>query len=80
VIADAQEERVKQTARQLQEETGMPFVWVSGALSLPGVADAMAQRAVNKFGQVDTDCGAPENQKAVEDILNFLQHRLRVSL
>jgi len=54
VIADAQEERVKRTARQLQEETGMPFVWVSGDLSVPGVADAMAKRAANEFGQIDT--------------------------
>jgi len=54
MIADAQEERVKRTARQLQEETGMPFVWVSGDLSAPGVADAMAKRAANEFGQIDT--------------------------
>ena len=54
VIADAQEERVKRTARQLQEETGMPVVWVSGDLSAPGVADAMAKRAIDEFGQIDT--------------------------
>jgi hypothetical protein len=30
--------------------------------------------------QIDTYCDTPENQKAVEDTLNFLLHRLRVSL
>lgn len=54
VIADAQGERLQRTARQLQEETGMPFVWVSGDLSAPGVADAMAKRAIDEFGQIDT--------------------------
>ncbi|MBI3328406.1 MAG: SDR family NAD(P)-dependent oxidoreductase, partial [Nitrospinae bacterium] len=54
VIADIQEERVKRTARQLQEETDMPFVWVSGDLSVPGVADTMAKRAIDAFGQIDT--------------------------
>jgi hypothetical protein len=29
---------------------------------------------------IDTDCGRPEDQKAVEDTLDFLLHRMRVNL
>ena len=54
LIADVQEERVQRTAKQLQERTGMSFVGFGGDLSAPGVADAMAQRAVESFGRIDT--------------------------
>jgi hypothetical protein len=39
-----------------------------------------ALRAVDEFGRIETYCGAPENQTAVEDTLNFPRHRLWVSL
>jgi len=37
VVADIQEERVKRTARLLQEETGQPFLALGGDLSREGV-------------------------------------------
>jgi 3-oxoacyl-[acyl-carrier protein] reductase len=54
VVADIQEERVKRTARLLQEETGQPFLAVGGDLSEAGVADAMVARALAEFGRIDT--------------------------
>jgi 2,3-dihydroxy-2,3-dihydro-p-cumate dehydrogenase len=54
VIVDIQEERVKRTARQLQDETGSPFLGLGGDLSLPGVADEVVARTIREFGQVDT--------------------------
>jgi NAD(P)-dependent dehydrogenase (short-subunit alcohol dehydrogenase family) len=54
VVADIQEERVKRTARLLQEETGQPFLAVGGDLSEAGVADAMVARTLAEFGRIDT--------------------------
>lgn len=54
VIADVQEERLRRTAEVLQQETGTPYVWMSGDLSLPGVADSVVDLAIKEFGQVDT--------------------------
>ncbi len=54
VVCDIQEDRLAATARELREETGMPFLAVGGDLSEPEVADAMARRALDEFGQIDT--------------------------
>src|SRR6266478_8161458 len=54
VVCDIQEDRLAVAARELREETGMPFLAVGGDLSEPGVADAMARRALDEFGQIDT--------------------------
>jgi 2,3-dihydroxy-2,3-dihydro-p-cumate dehydrogenase len=53
VLADIQEERVKRTAAQLQDELGSPFLGIGGDLSVPGVADDVARQAVDAFGQID---------------------------
>ncbi len=54
VVADIQAERAQRTADDLQAETGMPFLAVSGDLSLPGVAEDMVRRTLDEFGRVDT--------------------------
>lgn len=54
VVADIQEERVKRTARLLQEETGQPFLALGGDLSRQGVAEEMVARTLAEFGRVDT--------------------------
>jgi NAD(P)-dependent dehydrogenase (short-subunit alcohol dehydrogenase family) len=54
VVADIQEERAKQTAKQLQSETGMPFLALGGDLSEAGVADELVKRTLAEFGQIDT--------------------------
>jgi NAD(P)-dependent dehydrogenase (short-subunit alcohol dehydrogenase family) len=54
VVADVQEERVKRTARLLQEETGRPFLAVSGDLSREGVAEEMVAKTLAEFGRIDT--------------------------
>ncbi|TMJ48965.1 MAG: SDR family NAD(P)-dependent oxidoreductase [Alphaproteobacteria bacterium] len=54
VVCDIQEDRLAVSARELREETGMPFLAVGGDLSEPGVADAIARRALDEFGQIDT--------------------------
>jgi NAD(P)-dependent dehydrogenase (short-subunit alcohol dehydrogenase family) len=54
VVCDIQEDRLAVAARELREETGMPFLAVGGDLSEPGVADDMVRRALDAYGQVDT--------------------------
>lgn len=54
VVVDIQQERVERAARQLQEQTGQPFLAMGGDLSQPGVADAIVARTIAEFGQVDT--------------------------
>jgi 2,3-dihydroxy-2,3-dihydro-p-cumate dehydrogenase len=54
VVCDIQEDRLALAARELREETGMPFLAVSGDLSEPGVADDMVRHALDAYGQVDT--------------------------
>jgi len=54
VMADVQEARVRRAAETLQAETGSRFMWSSGDLSLPGVADDLAKRAIDEFGRIDT--------------------------
>jgi NAD(P)-dependent dehydrogenase (short-subunit alcohol dehydrogenase family) len=54
VVADMQEERVKRTARLLQEETGQPFLALGGDLSREGVAEDMVARTLAEFGRIDT--------------------------
>jgi NAD(P)-dependent dehydrogenase (short-subunit alcohol dehydrogenase family) len=54
VVCDIQEDRLAITARELREETGMPFLAVGGDLSEPGVAEAMVERALGDYGQIDT--------------------------
>jgi NAD(P)-dependent dehydrogenase (short-subunit alcohol dehydrogenase family) len=54
VVCDIQEERLATAARELGEETGMPFLAVAGDLSDPGVAEHMVERALAAYGQIDT--------------------------
>jgi NAD(P)-dependent dehydrogenase (short-subunit alcohol dehydrogenase family) len=54
VVADLQAERVARVARELSEETGSTVIAASGDLSIPGVADAMAARALDELGRIDT--------------------------
>jgi 2,3-dihydroxy-2,3-dihydro-p-cumate dehydrogenase len=54
VVCDIQEDRLAIAARELREETGMPFLAVAGDLSEPGVADDMVSRALDAYGQIDT--------------------------
>jgi 3-oxoacyl-[acyl-carrier protein] reductase len=54
VVCDIQEDRLAAAARELREETGMPFLTVGGDLSEPGVADHMVERALDTYGQIDT--------------------------
>ena len=54
VVCDIQEDRLAVAARELREETGMPFLAVAGDLSEPGVADDMVRRALDAYGQIDT--------------------------
>lgn len=53
VIADIQEDRGVQAAKDLESQTGQPFLWVGGDLSVPGVADDVVQRTLERFGRVD---------------------------
>jgi NAD(P)-dependent dehydrogenase (short-subunit alcohol dehydrogenase family) len=54
VVCDIQEDRLALAARELREETGMPFLAVAGDLSEPGVADNVVGRALDAYGQIDT--------------------------
>jgi 2,3-dihydroxy-2,3-dihydro-p-cumate dehydrogenase len=54
VICDIQEDRLATAAGELREETGMPFLAVGGDLSEPGIAEAMVERALGAYGQIDT--------------------------
>jgi NAD(P)-dependent dehydrogenase (short-subunit alcohol dehydrogenase family) len=54
VVCDIQEERLATAARELREETGMPFLAIVGDLSEKGVADRMLEQALGAYGQVDT--------------------------
>ena len=54
VVCDMQEDRLAVAARELREETGMPFLAVAGDLSELGVADDMVRRALDAYGQIDT--------------------------
>src|SRR5208337_3235372 len=54
VVCDIQEDRLETVARELREETGVPFLAVGGDLSEPGVADHMVERTLAAYGQIDT--------------------------
>jgi NAD(P)-dependent dehydrogenase (short-subunit alcohol dehydrogenase family) len=54
VVCDIQEDRLAMAARELREETGMPFLAVTGDLSEAGVADDVVERALDAYGQIDT--------------------------
>jgi NAD(P)-dependent dehydrogenase (short-subunit alcohol dehydrogenase family) len=54
VVCDIQEDRLEIAAGELREETGMPFLAVGGDLSEPGIAEAMADRTLATYGQIDT--------------------------
>jgi NAD(P)-dependent dehydrogenase (short-subunit alcohol dehydrogenase family) len=54
VACDIQEDRLEIAAGELREETGMPVLAVGGDLSEPGVAEAMVERALAAYGQIDT--------------------------
>src|ERR1700751_96336 len=54
VVCDIQEDRLATAARELREETGVPFLAVGGDLSEKGVADHMVERALAAYGRIDT--------------------------
>jgi NAD(P)-dependent dehydrogenase (short-subunit alcohol dehydrogenase family) len=54
VVCDIQEDRLAVAARELRDETGMPFAVIGGDLSEPAVAERMVERALDAYGQVDT--------------------------
>jgi NAD(P)-dependent dehydrogenase (short-subunit alcohol dehydrogenase family) len=54
VVCDIQEDRLAIAARELGEETGMPFLAFTGDLSEAGVADQMVERALAAYGRIDT--------------------------
>jgi len=53
VIADIAEERGTRAAKELQEQTGQPFIWLGGDLSVPGVADDLVKQTLDRFGRID---------------------------
>jgi NAD(P)-dependent dehydrogenase (short-subunit alcohol dehydrogenase family) len=54
VVCDIQEDRLATAARELREETGVPFLAVGGDLSEKGIADHMVEQALAAYGQIDT--------------------------
>jgi NAD(P)-dependent dehydrogenase (short-subunit alcohol dehydrogenase family) len=54
VVCDIQKERLAVAAREVREETGMPFLAVGGDLSEPGVAEHMVERSLDAYGRIDT--------------------------
>src|SRR5438876_639305 len=54
VVWDIQEDRLAAAARELRDETGMPFPPVGGDLSEPGLADHVVEQALAAYGQIDT--------------------------
>jgi NAD(P)-dependent dehydrogenase (short-subunit alcohol dehydrogenase family) len=54
VVCDIQEDRLATAARELREETGVPFLAVGGDLSEKGVADHMVEQALAAYGRIDT--------------------------
>src|ERR1700739_2266788 len=48
------EGRLAPAARELREETGMPFLAVGGDLSEKGVADHVVEQSLDAYGQIDT--------------------------
>ena len=54
VMADFNEVTAPKAARELEDETGQPFMWIGGDLSQVGVADNVVQQALDRFGKVDT--------------------------
>src|SRR5215471_9711383 len=54
VVCDIQQDRLATAARELREETGMPFLAVGGDLSEPGVAERMVEQSLDAYGQIDT--------------------------
>jgi NAD(P)-dependent dehydrogenase (short-subunit alcohol dehydrogenase family) len=54
VVCDIQEDRLAAAARELGEESGMPFLPLGGDLSEPGVAERVVERALAAYGQIDT--------------------------
>jgi NAD(P)-dependent dehydrogenase (short-subunit alcohol dehydrogenase family) len=61
VVCDIQEERLERAARELREETGMPFLAVGGDLSEAGVADGTGRPAhPTEVAAAVAFLGAPE--------------------
>lgn len=54
LICDIQDARSQRAAKKLSEETGQRVIAFCGDLSQAGVAEAMVQRALDEFGQIDT--------------------------
>src|SRR6516164_2011042 len=80
VVCDIQEDRLATAARELREETGMPFLTVAGDLSEPGVADHMVERALGAYGQIDTlvnNAAALIRRKLVDFTEELMQKAVR---
>ena len=54
VVCDIQADRLATAARELGEETGMPFLAFAGDLSEEGVAEDMVAQALAAYGRIDT--------------------------
>ena len=79
VVADIQEERGPRAAGELGEQTGQPFLWVGGDLSVPGVADAVVERALERFGQIDVLVNVAGFQARLK-LLDFTEELMQKSV
>jgi len=80
VVCDIQENRLAVAARELHEETGMPFLAIGGDLSEPGIADQMVERALDAYGQIDTlvnDAAALIRRRLIDFTEELMQNAVR---
>ena len=54
VMADFNDVTAPKAAREMEDETGQPFMWIGGDLSEIGVADGVVQQTLDRFGRIDT--------------------------
>ena len=54
VMADFNDVTAPKAAREMEDETGQPFMWLGGDLSEIGVADGVVQQTLDRFGRIDT--------------------------
>jgi NAD(P)-dependent dehydrogenase (short-subunit alcohol dehydrogenase family) len=78
-IFDIQEERGTRTAHELEDETGMPFLWIAGDLSVAGVADSAARQVVDEWGRIDTVVSNAAHQARLP-LVEFPEELMRASV
>src|SRR5439155_3279543 len=79
IIADIQEDRGVQTAKELEGQTGQAFIWVGGDLSEPGVADDVVKRTLDRFGQIDTLVNSAAFQARLK-LIDFTEELMQKSV